>query len=279
MRQIPLDTINALRYISNVVNRRPAERVVRRYGNRKLYDPATRHYVTLPDLARMIAQGEDVRVVDHQTEEDLTTTVLAQVILDGIRERTASVPRQVLARLIRLGFAPGRPWGEWTGPQQAAARARTEAERIASELLARGRLTLEEALTLRQEIARSVTDLVGEAQRAFEDRLHQVLEKGEREGSVSKTLHGLRDRLLAFETYLETPGPAPRGAARRRGGRPPRRGGKRNACGGKSRCPRRRRRPRRRAGARPPTCCATPGPRPWRHSTPPSRRWRSRCAS
>ena len=210
-----------------MINRRPAERAIRRYGNRKLYDPATRRYVTLPDLARMIAQGEEVRVVDQQTEEDLTTTVLAQVILDGIRERTASVPRQVLARLIRLGFASGRPWREWTGPQQAAARARTEAERIASGLLARGRLTLEEALTLRQEIARSVTDLVGEAQRAFEDRLHQVLEKGEREGGVGQTLHGLRDRLLAFETYLENPGPVPRGAGRRRGRSPARQTAKR----------------------------------------------------
>src|SRR5262249_47623185 len=96
-------------------------------------------------------------------------------------------------------------WAEWAGPQQAAARAREEAERIASTLMARGRLTLEEAMTLRQEITGSVHKIVGEAQRGLEGRLHKLVEPAAREGGVGGSLTGLRERLMAFETYLAAP--------------------------------------------------------------------------
>lgn len=183
----------------------PGERLIKRYENRKLYDPAARRYVTLLDLAAMIGSGDEVHVVDQKSGEDLTTLVLAQVILEGLKEKSASIPRQVLTRLIRLGWGPVKAWADWTGPQEVAARAKSEAERIASGLMSRGRLTLEEALALRQEIAGSLSGLVGEAQRGFEERVHRLLEKTEQDGGVGPSLKGLKERLLAFETYLGAP--------------------------------------------------------------------------
>ena len=123
-----------------------AGRLIRRYDNRKLYDTRERRYVVLGDLARMVGQGEDLRVEDQRTGEDLSAVVMAQVILEGVKERTTRIPGQVLARLIRLGFgSPGRR-ARWPEPGEAAAQARREAERIVAGLLARGRLTLEEGL-------------------------------------------------------------------------------------------------------------------------------------
>ena len=211
-----------MRYIATVTTRGAgqADRTIRRYANRKLYDPEGRRYVTLVDLARIIGKGDEVHVVDHETGEDLTTMVLAQILLEGIKERTASIPRQVLSRLIRIGFGPaGAAWADAQGPHEAGARAREEAERIASSLMAKGRLTLEEALALRQEIAASVHRLVGEAQRGIEGRLHRLLARSEREGGVSPSLQGLKERLVDFETYLAAPRPRTRAAAhpRRRG--------------------------------------------------------------
>lgn len=182
------------------------ERVITRYDNRKLYDPAARRYVTLEQLARMIGRGLELRVREQRTGDDITSVILAQVILEGIKERTASIPRQVLTRLIRLGSAPRAVWSEWAGPQQAAARARQEAERIVSELLARGRLSLEDALGLRQEIARAVQGIVAEAQRSLEQRVHRLLERTERERGVHPTLEQFKERLLAFEASLEAGG-------------------------------------------------------------------------
>jgi len=194
-----------------------AERVIKRYGNRKLYDVEARRYVTLEELAALVGRGQELQVVDQTTGEDLTTTVLAQVILEGLKARTASIPRQILSRLIRLGTAPGAAWSEWN-PQQAAARARDEAERIAGDLMARGRITIEEALALRQEIAHSVQRLAGEAQRSLEDRVHKLLDKTERETAVGARMHALSERLLAFESRL-----APRAPRRRKTTTPKRR--------------------------------------------------------
>ena len=185
-----------------------AGRLIRRYDNRKLYDPRERRYVVLGELARMVGQGEDVRVEDRRTGEDLTAVVMAQVILEGVKERTTRIPGQVLARLIRLGFGSSRRRARWPEPAEAAAQARQEAERIVAGLLARGRLSLEEGLALRQEITGSVQRLVAEAQRGLEARVQRLLDGSG--GEVHPSLAGLRERLLSLDTHLAEPSPRQR---------------------------------------------------------------------
>jgi polyhydroxyalkanoate synthesis repressor PhaR len=189
-------------------------RLIRRYENRKLYDPAARRYVTLEDLAGMVASGEEVQVLDQKTGEDLTNLVLAQVVLEGVKEKTAQIPRQVLTRLVRLGVSASERKALAAPPPDLATRAREEAERIVGGLLARGRLSLEEALGLRQEIARSVNAVVRDAQRGVEQAIHGLVERAEREGGVSLSLHALKDKLLTLETYLEPERRVPRVARR-----------------------------------------------------------------
>ena len=190
------------------------ERVIKRYGNRKLYDARAGRHVTLDDVAALVAAGEEVRVLDRATGDDLTAVTLAQVVLDGIKARTASIPGQVLARLIRYGAAGRGRRPDWSA-QHAAARARTEAERIVAGLLGRGRLTLDEGLALRQEIAGTVQRMVAEAQHGLESRMRGLLERSEREGGVNPSLRALRERLMTFEGTLDAPaggarGPRPR---------------------------------------------------------------------
>jgi polyhydroxyalkanoate synthesis regulator phasin len=107
----------------------------------------------------------------------------------------------VLTRLIRLN-AQGPPVPERSSPLDAAGRALEEAERIVGGLLRRGRLPLEEALALRQEIAGTVQRAVGEAQRGLEARLHSLMERTEKEGGVSPAIQTLKERLLTLETYI-----------------------------------------------------------------------------
>jgi polyhydroxyalkanoate synthesis repressor PhaR len=205
--------------------RQAGARTIRRYENRKLYDPAGRRYVTLEDLARDVGAGQDIQVLDQKTAEDITNQVLAQLVLERIKERTVSVPRQVLTRLIRVGARRVSAAADWPGPQQLATRARDEAERIVARLIARGRLTLEEAVSLRQEIAQSVQQLAAEAQHGLETRLHQLLDQVDGDG-IGSTLQALKERLLAFETYLAEPA-AERIARRRVPRRHKRRGDRR----------------------------------------------------
>lgn len=153
-------------------------RTIRRYGNRKLYDTVARRYVTLDELGSLAASGAEIQVVDQRTGDDLTSVTLAQVLLEGLKQRAASIPRPLLVRLVRLSYGDNA-LHDWS-PQHAAERARHEAERIASELIARGRLSIEEALALRQEITGTLHNLLGDAQRGLESRLQGLFKAPER---------------------------------------------------------------------------------------------------
>lgn len=181
----------------------PAARLrrIKRYDNRKLYEPAERRYVTVAEVGAMVAAGDDVHVEDQKTGQDLTSQVLAQFLLDQLKDRTASIPRQVLVALVRL--ASGKGAAEWPDPHHAATRVKAEAERIASGLLARGRLTLDEALGLRQEIAHAMQAALGDTQRALETRVRGLFERAPREGAVHPALAALGHKLEDLETRIE----------------------------------------------------------------------------
>lgn len=192
-----------MRYAGGVSREKtsPQPRLVRRYGNRKLYDPAARRYVTLEDLAGLISAGHELLVTDHETEEDLTNATLAQVLLEQMRGGASRIPRQVLTRLIRLASGPASAWSRWPEPQDAAGRARAEAEKIVSRLLGRGRLGLDDAVALRHELGQLVHRLVAEAQSGAQTRLRALVSRGE--GVAGRSLEALKGRLEAIEGYLE----------------------------------------------------------------------------
>jgi len=189
-----------------MVPRSGEPRAIKRYGNRKLYDAAAARYVTLAELAGLVASGHDVAVLDQKTGEDLTNLTLAQVLLEGIRQGASRLPRQVLTRLIRIAASPKTGWGEWPGPEEAAGRARSEAERLVAGLLGRGRLNLDEAVALRRDLGLLVHKLVSDAQAGVEARLRGLLSRGEE--AAGRSLGNLRGRI---EAYIEPP-PRPRAA-------------------------------------------------------------------
>ena len=76
--------------------------VVKKYGNRRLYDTDASRYITLEELAESIRRGKDVRVVDAKTNEDLTQVTLAQIILES-RGASRLLPVPLLVQLIRMG--------------------------------------------------------------------------------------------------------------------------------------------------------------------------------
>jgi polyhydroxyalkanoate synthesis repressor PhaR len=75
--------------------------VVKKYGNRRLYDTQRSAYVNLEDVAALIRAGEDVQVVDARTGEDLTGEVLLQVVMESLQGADL-IPLGMLRRIIRV---------------------------------------------------------------------------------------------------------------------------------------------------------------------------------
>jgi polyhydroxyalkanoate synthesis repressor PhaR len=77
--------------------------IVKKYANRRLYNTASSAYVTLADLAKMVKTGEDFVVYDAKTNEEITRSVLAQIIFEqeGI-EGQSLLPITFLRQIIRF---------------------------------------------------------------------------------------------------------------------------------------------------------------------------------
>jgi polyhydroxyalkanoate synthesis repressor PhaR len=76
---------------------------IKKYANRRLYNTGTSTYVTLEDLASMVKAGEDFVVYDAKTGEDITRSVLAQIIFEQEnKEGQNLLPINVLRQLIRF---------------------------------------------------------------------------------------------------------------------------------------------------------------------------------
>jgi polyhydroxyalkanoate synthesis repressor PhaR len=77
--------------------------VIKRYPNRKLYNTESKQYITLEEISNLIREGEEVRVVDHASGEDLTAVTLTQIIFELEKKQSGFLPRSILAGLIQAG--------------------------------------------------------------------------------------------------------------------------------------------------------------------------------
>ncbi len=80
---------------------KPAVRI-KKYANRRLYNTATSSYVTLDYLAQMVREGQDFTVEDAKTGEDITRSVLTQIIVEEEAKGQNMLPINFLRQLISL---------------------------------------------------------------------------------------------------------------------------------------------------------------------------------
>ncbi len=78
-------------------------RLIKRYGSRKLYDTEESRYVSLEELAAWIRVGQQIRVLDNKTSEDVTAQTLTQIISEEGRKGRSLLPNEMLHELIRIG--------------------------------------------------------------------------------------------------------------------------------------------------------------------------------
>src|SRR5215475_6691233 len=81
----------------------PDTRIIKRYANRKLYDTEHSRYVTLDQISEMIRNGDDVKIVDNKTKEDLTSVTLAQIIFEEEKKQRSFLPLTAMRNIIQNG--------------------------------------------------------------------------------------------------------------------------------------------------------------------------------
>ncbi len=74
--------------------------IIKKYENRRLYDTSNSRYVNLEDIAQMVREGTEVRVVDAATGEDLTRFVLTQIVVESAKAPNSAFPLDMLRQMI-----------------------------------------------------------------------------------------------------------------------------------------------------------------------------------
>ncbi len=78
-----------------------SERLIKKYPNRRLYDTQTSSYITLADVKQLVLENEDFTVIDAKTSDDLTRSILLQIILEEESNGSPMFSSGALSQIIR----------------------------------------------------------------------------------------------------------------------------------------------------------------------------------
>lgn len=143
-------------------------KLLKRYANRRLYDPETSKTITLEDVADMIINGEEIRVIDNMSGSDITPKILGQTFLKvSLGQRNEEFSNFMLSALIReTGKDISSLFGRLIlGGIGASYLTRDRLEKILQSMISLGELKLEMATEYRDDL------LTHMASRASENRL------------------------------------------------------------------------------------------------------------
>ncbi len=171
-------------------------RVIKRYANRKLYDTRDSRYVTLAEIAVYIREGQDVRIVDNNTKENLTGVTLAQIIYEEEKKQRHARPLGALREMVHAG-------GEKL--------LRELRDGPVGKLIRRGEEKREEAREALQGLVSSSRETLEEWQRRVDESVRSALGVFAPFVQMQNEVERLRERVAELETKLL--GGKPRGGA------------------------------------------------------------------
>lgn len=77
--------------------------LLKKYNNRRLYETEKSKYVTLDYVTNVIRQGRKIKVLDAKTDEDVTSAILTQIVLEEARKKKYLLPAPLLYLIIQYG--------------------------------------------------------------------------------------------------------------------------------------------------------------------------------
>lgn len=175
-------------------------RTVKKYANRKLYDTQDKRYIRLEEIAALVQKGEEVRVCDNRTGEDVTSQILSQVLAEREREESGFLPKTILSHLIQRGReavadVARKVAGSWTPGTALVSEA--DIEEAIDSLIVAGELGRREAERLRK----SLLQRLKAGARKMDATLHEKIESAMTRLNLAS--HSEIDRLRAKIDTLE----------------------------------------------------------------------------
>jgi polyhydroxyalkanoate synthesis repressor PhaR len=200
----------------SVAKRRKSEgRLIRRYGNRKLYDVQRSRYITLDGIRTLVQDGEDVSVIDNESGEDLTGVTFAQIIYEAERRTNGALSLPLLRRMVEVGdetVQRGREALE--SVREAAEQAEQSVQRLVERGAADGRKLLDDLFDVPQR-------RLDELQQRIDSRVRQSVERVTSNPTLRGELKRIEASLRQLEKKLGHIGPssAPKANGAKRGKR------------------------------------------------------------
>ncbi len=179
-------------------------RIIKRYANRKLYDTEHSRYVTLEQISEMIRAGDEVKIVDNKSKEDLTSVTLAQIIFEE-EKKHSFMPLGTMRNIIQNG-------GEWFAEAQRRVQSilpskRREGEKVEAEAPPEEEAESNEAqkkrslAALREWTLTSRTAL-DDWQRRVDEKIRHAIEGISPFHGVHRDVKALSDRIAELEAKL-----------------------------------------------------------------------------
>ena len=128
--------------------------LIKKYANRKLYDTTDKRYLTMDRLAELIKSGEEVSITDNETGDDLTASIVSQLLARENSGTDKAVPSRVLIQMLRKGrgtlFGYGKKYVSlW---QSALTMSKDEIEKLVNSLVNDKEISESEGKNLKNEI-------------------------------------------------------------------------------------------------------------------------------
>lgn len=154
-------------------------RTIKRYSNRKLYDTEDKRYITLEQIAALVRENQDIKVVDNQTGEDLTTVTLSQILLEQEKRKETSLPKSFFTNLIQRSTTQVMDFTKknvlsWFDSSFGSEQ---EVEANIDKAVQAGEVSQDEAKKLKDEIRTRTSAFRKKVDEMVERRVQDVLER------------------------------------------------------------------------------------------------------
>jgi len=179
---------------------------IKKYANRKLYDTTDKKYVSMDTLSKLIRSGEEISIVDNETGEDLTASIVSSLIARNKSEDNKSVSSGLLIQIFRKGGGALTDYAKryvsiW---QSAFTMAEDEVDKLVNMLVKNKEISKSEAKKLRSEIVGYTDSVKGWISDSVDKRINEVvgmmnLATKDDISSLAKKVNVLEKKIKQFE--------------------------------------------------------------------------------